>query len=311
MREIGAYESAHLTLRDITAVSITLEQSPDNRIRIFAEAGTDEEFNRLIVEDTPSGVIIKTKKVNLGNVVSVVSGRIRQTNGKGLFATLKEMVFGKPKATSTLNLSKNSVGRVVHGDLVGGSVLGDMVDSLKITLDLRIQIPANIPVKVRDIFGDIDGGDFINSFDLECNSVSVINLGKILTSTIRSTGTGDIRIGNVTGDLEIDMSSVGSVEVGVVTGSLTVDVSGTGDLYVEAVQGGDVSIELTSVGSVTIDGGTFNHLDVESDGTGDVTVRGTAASASLESNSVGSIYVNNVTGRLRTRANSVGDISTN
>lgn len=310
MKAVGTYEGVHLCLRDVTALSVVLEQSPDNLIHIYAKAETDEEFNRLIVENTPSGVIIKTKKVNLGNVVTVVTGRVRQNTEKGIFASLKDFFF-KPKRSS-INLTKDSVGgRVVHGDLVGGSIISDMVDSLRITLELRVQVPANVSVKVRDVFGDIDGGDFQNNFDLECSSVSDIRLGKILTSTIRATGSGDIRIGNVQGDLEVDMSSVGNVDVGTVFGSLTADVSGTGDLYVEAVNGGDVSIDLSSVGSVTIDGGSFNHLEVESNGTGDVTVNGSAASANLESNSVGSIDVESVTGRLRTRANSVGDVKAN
>ncbi|GAB2592822.1 DUF4097 family beta strand repeat protein [Dyella jejuensis] len=133
-------------------------------------------------------------------------------------------------------------------------------------LDLQMQLPAQMPVTVNDGSGDA----YISG----------------LTQLTAQTGSGDLHIDHVAGEVSVTAGS-GDVEVSEI-GSLRAGSIGSGDLKARVVHG---NVNVGSVGSGDV---TLDHVD------GSVNV-GTLGSGDLE--------VNNVRGDLIVGAKGSGDVS--
>jgi len=136
-------------------------------------------------------------------------------------------------------------------------------------MDLKIEVPQNLPLDVRDSSGDILLKDLTalqihdSSGDIEAENVTG-PLG------IRDSS-GDITIDGATGDITIESDSSGDIEIMEIDGNVLVMSDSSGDIEVTGVTG-DFVVERDSSGDISAEsiGGDYRVLR---DGSGEITSR--------------------------------------
>lgn len=116
--------------------------------------------------------------------------------------------------------------------------------------DLRVIVPAEGAVELRNVVGPIDGGDLAGDLTLD-------------------TGTGDVKVTSFSGDLTVDTGS-GDVEIGRAEGTVNVD-TGSGDVHLGEVNGERVLVD-TGSGDVEVGPGRLRSITVDT-GSGEITLR--------------------------------------
>lgn len=117
---------------------------------------------------------------------------------------------------------------------------------------------------------------------------------------------GKVNIGNVNGPLRLHIKGQNEVNAGSIT-KVFAKVSGTGNVNIATVKG-DVSLEVSGTGSVTIKGGEIGELDASVKGTGRIDIYAKAETADLNVSGVGQVYVLNVVKRPSRNVSGVGRI---
>ena len=149
-------------------------------------------------------------------------------------------------------------------------------------LDLRIDVPEGVPVRITDSSGD-----------LRVRHVAALDLRD---------SSGDIEIEDVPGDVSVEDSS-GDVDIDGAMGSLTLEDS-SGELYLTAV--GDTHVVSDSSGDIRISRAGAVRIDVDS--SGEIVCRDVTGSVSVGEDSSGSIEVSNVGGDFTVNSDGSGDI---
>lgn len=103
---------------------------------------------------------------------------------------------------------------------------------------------------------------------------------------------GDVVIGDVEGDLRVDISSTADLQVGKVK-EVDLDVSGRNRIDICQVDG-DVEIDASGACNIQIRSGKIDKLNVDLSGAGKIDVRCTAQRAKLDVSGMGSVYVEHV-----------------
>lgn len=152
----------------------------------------------------------------------------------------------------------------VDGVLVLASVFPD-ISNVGFGLDLAVQVPPGIPVRVENGSGAISMKG-VAGVKIDDGSGS-IELSDIQGDVRIDDGSGSLSLSGVTGSVWIDDGS-GSIEVRHVQGSVTIEDDDSGSIFVEDVRG-DVIVEDDGSGSIDVRlvGGDFR---VEEDDSGDV-----------------------------------------
>lgn len=133
--------------------------------------------------------------------------------------------------------------------------------------DLKIALPANSHVKVRNVVGAVRGGQLEGTLTVDTGSgrVEIASYDGNLTV---DTGSGDVVVGSARGETSIDTGS-GDVVVRRLVGNGKVD-TGSGDVVVEKVSAGRLSLD-TGSGDVTVRDGSASRVIADT-GSGDVRV---------------------------------------
>jgi hypothetical protein len=152
------------------------------------------------------------------------------------------------------------------------------------TLDLEIDVPADIPLDVEDSSGDLTLED--------------------VAATTLADSSGDIRIRNVGGDLKVTDSS-GSIDIAHVHGSLRLSDS-SGAIDVEDVAG-DVLIPVDSSGDLSVRR-VQGSVTIETDTSGDIDLVEVRRDVRIAIDSSGSISVEDVGGDFTVGTDSSGSI---
>lgn len=147
----------------------------------------------------------------------------------------------------------------------GWSVFGNKY----VYLDLVLEVPADIPLDVKDSSGDI-GIDGTAAVDVK-DSSGDITISKTSGPVSVRDSSGDVRLAHIGGDLTIASDSSGDVRAEDVRGSVLVQQDSSGDLSFSDVQH-DVIVEQDSSGDISARrvGGAFRVLR---DGSGEISSR--------------------------------------
>lgn len=159
-----------------------------------------------------------------------------------------------------------------------------LFDSSYAYMKLQVRVPADLAVHVRSGSGDVQAND-LASLDFESGSGDLIadhvnggldlQLGSadvrasdVGSVTLHGTGSGDVHVSGVHGDVRADHSGSGDLDFSGVRGSVRIGSTGSGDVTLRDI-GSDAEVGSTGSGDVTADdvGGNFT---VRSTGSGDV-----------------------------------------
>lgn len=135
--------------------------------------------------------------------------------------------------------------------------------------DLRIGLPAGSHVVVRNIVGDVRGGQLEGTLKVDTGSGKV-EIAAYDGNLVVDTGSGDVILGSARGETSVDTGS-GDVVVRRLVGNGKMD-TGSGDVTVEQVSAGRLYVD-TGSGDVIVRGGTASRVIADT-GSGNVHVVG-------------------------------------
>lgn len=170
-------------------------------------------------------------------------------------------------ALDTLQVTQRRDGDQLLLDVSGGEHISfSLFGASNRSLEVTVQLPANLPVTVRVGSGDADVHDVrqlqssVGSGDLHVRSVagkfaSSVGSGDVDASGIGSldlgsVGSGDAKIEGVSGDVRIGSIGSGDVVLRKVEGSVRAETLGSGDLTVSDVAG-DFTLAAKGSGDVS------------------------------------------------------------
>jgi Putative adhesin len=133
--------------------------------------------------------------------------------------------------------------------------------------NLKIVLPADSNVVVRNVIGNVRGGDLEGTLTVDTGSGDV-QIAAYSGHLIVDTGSGDVSLGSARGETSIDTGS-GDVTVRRLIGNGLVD-TGSGDVIVENVSAGKLSVD-TGSGDVEVRKGTAARVLADT-GSGNVRI---------------------------------------
>ena len=152
------------------------------------------------------------------------------------------------------------------------------------TLDLRVDVPDNLPIELMDSSGDT-----------EIDSVATLEV----TDT-----SGDLRISRVNGDLDVTDSS-GDLWIDEVERNVRLRDS-SGEVTVEDVHG-NVEVEADGSGSIALDRIDHN-VTIGRDGSGDIRISNVKGDARIDSDGSGDVNVRDITGSFTLGGKGSGEV---
>ncbi len=162
-----------------------------------------------------------------------------------------------------------------------------------LTLDVRV--PASLAVAVDSGSGDVDAAglasldfhsgsgnlkaqDIAGALTLQLGSADVA-ARQVGSVTLNGTGSGDVTVDGVKGDVHADHSGSGDLSFRNVQGSVRVGSTGSGNVTLDNI-GRDIDVGSTGSGDVIVNGAGGN-LHVGSTGSGDVRYHGIKGTVSV------------------------------
>jgi DUF4097 and DUF4098 domain-containing protein YvlB len=155
-------------------------------------------------------------------------------------------------------------------------------------IKLSVSVPAQLAVAIHSGSGDVTAeslesldyhsgsGDLKASqitgalaLDLGSSDVEAHDVGKV---DLRRTGSGDVTVSDVHGDVRAGASGSGDLHFSDVHGNVSSEAIGSGDLRVENI-GGNVHVDSIGSGDLVVNGVT-GDLEVGATGSGDVSYHG-------------------------------------
>jgi len=139
------------------------------------------------------------------------------------------------------------------------------------------------------------------------NGAGLTEIGPTESLSLDFSGCSSATIGDVAGELEVDLSGSGDIRAGA-AGSLNADIAGSGDLLVAAVSG-EAEIDVAGSGGVTI-GSLNGALSADTAGSGAITIQGgEVTSADIDVAGSSTVTVAALTGDLSADAAGSGSIA--
>jgi hypothetical protein len=151
------------------------------------------------------------------------------------------------------------------------------------------------------------------------------SIGRTDSLTLSNAGCGDWTVGNVAGELKINLAGSGDTTVGTAgstainiagsgdvktaaVGALTVNIAGSGDVEAAEVNGA-FSANIMGSGDVKVRGGAVGPAAVSIAGSGDVTILATAQSLDARVAGSGDVRVVSVSGPVTKKVAGSGDVT--
>jgi DUF4097 and DUF4098 domain-containing protein YvlB len=155
-------------------------------------------------------------------------------------------------------------------------------------LKLTVSVPLELAVAINSGSGDVVAGSLASldfhsgSGDLKVSQIAgalVLDLGSsdveahgIGSVDLHGSGSGDVSVTNVHGDVRADHDGSGDLSFSDVQGNVSLGSVGSGDLRLENI-GGSIQVDSIGSGDVVVDNVTGN-LRIGANGSGDVSIHG-------------------------------------
>jgi hypothetical protein len=185
-------------------------------------------------------------------------------------------------------------GEVLHIDALMPDIEADDAPrNAAATLDLKLEVPDNLPVELIDSSGDaeIDG---IASLDMT-DSSGDLRISRVAGDLELRDSSGDVRIDEIGKNVRLEDSS-GDVNIEDAHGDVLITADGSGELVLERIER-NVTVERDGSGDIHI-AQVKGNARIDSDGSGEVDVRDVGGSFTLGGKGSGQVHVAEVKGEV-------------
>lgn len=207
---------------------------------------------------------------------------------------------------------------VIDGDLNGRSIHNCRTINGEATINVKgksygwdalPQVVVRTPMDVKvagggAVFGSVGRTASLEISNAGCGDWTVGNVAGDLK--INLAGSGDTTVGTA-GDTAINIAGSGDVKTAAITGALAVNIAGSGDVESAAVSG-PVSANIMGSGDVMVRGGEVGALAVSIAGSGDVTIMAPVESVSAKIAGSGDVRVIRVSGSVSKKVAGSGEV---
>ncbi|MDG5495792.1 DUF2807 domain-containing protein [Niveispirillum sp. BGYR6] len=262
-----------------------------------ATAGSAQDGVSKASFDAPQGISL----VNLtGDVTITISNRNDKTS--------LEVEDGAQGVRTNL---KDGVLTISQGNGTPGSIHLTLPESAAISVmdhvgDISIDGRTNAPVKLRMRRGDVSA-DRVGPADiniLENGSISIDRVDGPLKAAIQ--GSGSLAIGRAE-TLALEVNGHGEVSVDRVNDATKISVPGYADVNINRVNG-PVKVDFSGAGTLGIEDGRAEPLDVNLSGAGEVRFNGTAVNPRINATGAGSVHIARKEGNTQFSSSGSGSI---
>lgn len=192
-----------------------------------------------------------------------------------------------------MSASRNGAQATVDTRHDRGSITFSLFGSSYAYLKLQVHVPASLAIQVDSGSGDVNASN-LASLDFSSGSGD-LTADHIAGALALKLGSADVKAQHV-GSIDLHQTGSGDVHVDGVTGDVQAEHSGSGDLDFRNV-GGSVNIGATGSGDVTLS--NIGHdARVGSTGSGDVTANGVNGNFTVGASGSGDIHHANVKGKV-------------
>ncbi len=179
---------------------------------------------------------------------------------------------------------------LTSGDTARIERRGDCGDNEKITLELKIGVPAGTPLEIHNS----GSGDYVLGA-----------VGGPLKAQF--SGSGDIKGGTFT-SIDLAISGSSDADLDHIDGPASFTIHGSGDVKIGTAKSSNMKIAVSGSGDVELGSGVLGDLDVSVAGSGDVVLHAVVETANLATAGSGDIKVDKVNGNVRQRSAGSGEI---
>lgn len=184
---------------------------------------------------------------------------------------------------------------------------------------ITLVVAPGTDLELDDVAVKLKGGDLGGAFKARGQLFG--SLGDVETARVGVSGSGDFKLGDVSGDLigaisgsgnlktgavggdaDLSVSGSGSVAVGAISGGFEGSISGSGRIQADAVNG-PTKASIAGSGDVVIKDGRAEDLRVSISGSGDFRFGGVAVNPHISVAGSGDISLGSYEGSLRTSGN--------
>ncbi|HKI75371.1 MAG TPA: DUF4097 family beta strand repeat-containing protein [Pseudomonadales bacterium] len=182
------------------------------------------------------------------------------------------------------------------------------------TLDIKLTLPANLPIDVKDSSGDmwIKNASVTNiedsSGDIHVSnghaslkirdSSGGIDVSHMDHDLVIKDSSGDIDVEDIAGSVTIPRDSSGDINISRVGGGVRIDSDGAGDIVIRHVKG-KVAVGSDGSGGIRIDD-VASNVSIGNDGSGSVRVDHVKGDFNLDAKGSGSVRVMDISGKVST-----------
>jgi len=156
---------------------------------------------------------------------------------------------------------------------------------------VRITAPPGTALTIGDMIGEAQVGDLDGDLTIDVGTAASLEIGRVRTARVNARGALSLDLEEVTDGLRADLSGASSVSVGNVRGPLDFAVNGLGSARIDRVDG-PVSLRLNGVGSIHVNDGRADPLTIVTSGLGSVTFDGVAIAQTVSRSGFGSVTIN-------------------
>lgn len=155
---------------------------------------------------------------------------------------------------------------------------------------VQITVPVGTKLDIDDFSGEGTVGDLRGAFAVDSMNSGKLSVGHVATATIGIDGSGDVVLGDVDRDIDLEINGSGSIVTGRTAGKTELAINGSGEISV-AHANGPINAEINGSGDIRIQSGVADPLAVEINGSGSLLLDGVARNQSVEQSGSGRVKI--------------------
>lgn len=155
---------------------------------------------------------------------------------------------------------------------------------------VTLTVPAGTKLEIDGFTGEGTVGDLRGALSVDGMNSGKLSVGRVSTASIGIDGSGDVKLGDVDRDIEIEINGSGSVATGRTSGKAALSINGSGEITL-AHANGAINAEINGSGDIRIQSGVADPLAVEINGSGSLLLDGVARNQSIDQSGSGNVRV--------------------
>lgn len=155
---------------------------------------------------------------------------------------------------------------------------------------VTLTVPAGTKLEIDGFTGEGTVGDLRGALSVGGMNSGTLNVGRVSTASIGIDGSGDVKLGDVDRDIEVEINGSGSVVTGRTSGKTALEINGSGEITL-AQANGAINAEINGSGDIRIQSGVADPLAVEINGSGSLLLDGVARNQSIDQSGSGNVRV--------------------